>query len=270
LLKRSDWQYHSIQVRPGSGGYRVVQSEAANKYGWTELHLPVDTKRYPLLRVQVQGASPRAKWTVKLQFPPHQEEWLITDTDQNGTFNFPVGEYLESYPQGEAIVRFFVIGDFGATVTLKGLEFVEAGASVEERITIHEDRPLQTMDGAGGQADYALWTVGKQYDHVSSAEIHELLSQLKHNGVSIARVGAYGDVIQAATRDPTRSAAAVSYPSLTGTTRGGHQASFRRLVCPSGNSGAEAENRCLARIVCPPLYRVSGVLRGASCAYRLF
>lgn len=202
LLKRSDWQYRSIQVTPGNAGYRVAQSEAANKYGWTELHLPLDTKRHPLLRVQVEGASPRAQWTVKIQFPPHQEEWLITDTDQNGTFHFPVGEYLEGYPQGEAIVRFFVIGNAGTAVTLKRLEFLEAGESVEERITVQEDRPLQTMDGAGGQADYGLWTVGKQYDHVSSVEIHELLGQLKRNGVSVARVGAYGDVIEAATHNP--------------------------------------------------------------------
>ncbi|MCW3095405.1 MAG: hypothetical protein JWL77_1023 [Chthonomonadaceae bacterium] len=202
LLKQPGWQYHSTHVTVVDGGYRVAQSEAANKYGWAELPLHVDLKRYPLLRVEVEGANPRAQWTLKIQFPPRQEEWLITDTDQNGVFNFPAGEYLDRYLQGEAIVRFFVMGSVGASVTLKRLEFVEAGESARERITIHEEKPLQSIEGARGQLDYPLWTVGKQFDHVSSAEIHALVGQLKRNGVSVARVGAYGDVIQAATQNP--------------------------------------------------------------------
>ncbi len=202
LLKQSGWEYRSTRVTIGNGGYRVTQSVTANKYGWAELHLPVDLKRYPLLRVEVEGANPRAQWTLKIQFPPQQEEWLITDTDQNGTFSLPAGEYLESYLHGDAIVRFFVLGSAGASVTLKRLEFVEAGESVGEHIMVQEEKPLQCIEGAGGQLDYPLWTVGKQFDRVSSSEIHELVGQLKRNGVSVARVGAYGDVVQAATLNP--------------------------------------------------------------------
>jgi len=109
LLARSGWKLNGLKVASGSSGYRVgVNRDVA--YGWAEIHLPVDVATYPLIRVQVEGANPKAKWSLKIQFPPRQEEWLITDNDQNGTFSFPIGEYLGRYDKGDCIVRFFAIG----------------------------------------------------------------------------------------------------------------------------------------------------------------
>jgi len=201
LLARSDWKLNGVTVTPGAAGYRVAVNRNVS-YGWAEIRLPVDVAATPVIRVQVEGANPKAKWTLKVQFPPRQEEWLITDNDQNGTFSFPIGEYLERYDKGDCIVRFFAIGN-GAAVTLKRLDLLGSGAEgVVERVTVDEDQPRQQIDGAGGQTDYPLWTVGKQFDRVSSQEIHTVLSDLQFAGVTIGRVGAYGDVIQAATSNP--------------------------------------------------------------------
>lgn len=200
LLARSDWKLNGVSASPVAGGVRVAVNRNV-QYGWAELRLPVDTVRTPVIRVEVAGASSSSKWTLKMQFPPRQEEWLITDNDQNGTFNFPIGEYLERYERGDCIVRFFSIGAGGA-VTLKRLELLDGAAEgTTERVTIDEDQPKQTMDGGGGQADYGYWTIGKSVDRVSSQEIHTLVSEFKFDGVSVARVGAYGDVIQAASAD---------------------------------------------------------------------
>jgi len=203
LMARSDWKLNGVSASRVDTGVRIAVNPGPNKYGWAEIHLPLDVTQFPLLRVKVFGANRRSQWTLKIQFPPHQEEWLITDNDQNGSFAFPIGEYLERYDRGECIVRFFAIG-VGASVVLQQLELVPAAAErAIETVSVDEMRPLQHVDGGGGQADYPLWTIGKQVDHVSSQEIHTLLSQLQLDGVSVARVGAYGDVIDAATKDPS-------------------------------------------------------------------
>lgn len=200
LLAQVGWKLNGVSATPVGNGYRITVNRDV-KYGWAELRVPVDAMRTPVIRAQVEGAKKNAQWTLKMQFPPRQEEWLITDNDQNGTFSFPIGEYLERYERGECIIRFFAIGT-GASVTLKRLDLLGGAAEgTVERVTIDEDQPKQTIDGGGGQADYPYWTIGKSVDRVSSSEIHTLLSNLKSDGVSVARVGAYGDVIQAASGD---------------------------------------------------------------------
>jgi|GEM_PF-6864150 len=206
LTEVPGWNYGLTRVVPVSGGYRVIQNYKDSKFSWAELKMPIDLDRYPELLVDVEGADLSDKWCIKIQPAGGEEVWLITETEESGEYVFPIGEYLDRYGQVECTIRFFIVGRHGANVKLKRLELLSGGARGRtEQIAVDENAPRQKMDGAGGQADYPLWTIGKDYDHVTPHEIEGLIDQLQEAGVSLARVGAYGDVIQAATSNPTQA-----------------------------------------------------------------
>ena len=206
LTELPGWKECGAQAIPTPNGYRIVQPAREGTFAWVELRVPIDVDRYPEMLVEVEGASPLAKWCLKVDptaegDPP--EVWFIPETDQNGTLVFPTGEYLDRYGRIDAIVRFFIVGKYRSEVLLKRLELRgEGAANITEGVRIDETARQQVVDGAGGQGDYPLWTVGASTDGVSAEGILSLLTQLRDDGVSLARVGAYSDVTQAATSDP--------------------------------------------------------------------
>jgi len=206
LTKLPGWTYHSATADAKRGSIRVTQPTADGAYGWVELPVTIDLDRYPEILVEVEGANWENQWQLKIDptargEPP--ELVFVPGVAYNGVFVFPMGEYFDRYGKTDAIVRFFVLGKGGTTVTLKRLELLGSGAAgVTERIRIDESLPMQEIDGAGGQADYPLWNIGGPQDKVAAAEIQSLLEHLKKNGVTVVRVGVHGGVAQAAARNP--------------------------------------------------------------------
>lgn len=245
LTELPGWKYCGAKAVPVRGGYRIVQPSKTTGYGWIELRTQIDIDRYPEMLVEVGGAGPQARWTLKVDptaVGEEKEVWFIPDNDQNGTFVFPTGEYLDRYGQIDGIVRFFIIGKSGAQVLLKRLELRgEAAAGITEEVRVAENAPLQHVDGAGGQGDYGLWNIGGPVDKVSVEEILSLLGQLKGDGVSVARVGGYSEVVQAPKDAPGSPALAGLVRHLQALQQQGIKALFVAWFPPAEAAGNPAK-----------------------------
>ena len=135
----------------------MTQNYQGGTFSWAELHFTLDLDRHPEVLVEVDGADAKNRWCIKIQPVGEKEVWLLPETRECGTFVFPVGEYLDRYGKIPCVLRFFVVGSYGANVILKRLELRGGGAQgITERVEIDENTPRQKMDGAGGQADYPL------------------------------------------------------------------------------------------------------------------
>ena len=211
LLGISHWKPGLTRMVPQSdGGCRVIQNYPKDRFSWAERRVVLDLDTYPEMLVEVANADAKNRWCIKIQPFGEKEVWLLPETGAVGEFVFPVGEYLNRYGKVDCLLRFFVVGDYGASVTLKRLELRGGGAQgVTEQVEIVPNAPLQKVEGAGGQADYPLWTVGKDVDGVTAPEIGTLLDRLKAGGVSVVRVGAYGEVMSAAAATEKKEDAAL-------------------------------------------------------------
>jgi hypothetical protein len=206
LTRLPGWKYCGAEARAGANGIRIVQPKADGGYGWVELRVPIDLDRYPEMLLEVGGTN-AARWILKIDPTAtggNPEVPMCPETEQDGIYIFRLAEDLDVTGQIDAVVRFFVIGKGGATVLLERLALLGSGApDVTEEVQVDESAPLQQIDGAGGQADYPLWTIGTQQNGVTPQEIESLLDALMKDGATLLRVGVHGDVMQRAATNQT-------------------------------------------------------------------
>ena len=190
---------YGMRIANTSTGLKLSNTRSTEGHASLGFPVDVDLKAYPELSVSVLDVGPGTTWTLTFErtdIAATPAFHLIPHNSLTGVFRFPMAEYLGT-GRLRGTLWLYVNGPVGACIEIQRLGLL---ADAREENVAHVDvdagAPLQLLDGFGGQLDYSLLDIGREKDGVSREEYVKVIAGVKEMGVTIARVGVYGDLVE--------------------------------------------------------------------------